>query len=403
EKNIYSGEALERLSQTPYDGRAFPRVRTLKFIIYPGGISDMSEDMEIDALVAEANIRAFVRRIREIAPALNEIHVGLENSADVPEFPSQYFGGLAPQLFGLANRIGYSDAAITPVLVPLQLNSICHLSSIKSDVEITSSQFIRLARQNAQTLQSLVLATDHGASISSLVQNDDGSYVTYPQLVALKLSWCQSRDGQQRPAFGSGVVPFPSLQRVELPSYYPFGDNTLFRGNATTLERLAMKLEAPTVAMLRRYNVFTPTSHPNLWYVRISYYDRLVPGAFATIDESVSFSLGIGPAASVRELSGAANIDKPATTLTQLSNHANIQILSLVRIQLDLWDVIALIKSLPLLTDLHSSHPHVGAIPAGITHDELPAYLHSNYSPVGERFRCWHFYNQMINYYAEIS
>ncbi|KAJ2461344.1 hypothetical protein GGF42_000241, partial [Coemansia sp. RSA 2424] len=167
----------------------------------------MSEDMEIDALVVEANIRAFVRRIREIAPALNEIHVGLENSADVPEFPSQHFGGLAPQLFRLANRIGYGDAAITPVLVPLQLNSICHLSSIKSDVEITSSQFIRLARQNAQTLQSLVLATDHGAPISSLIQNDDGSYVMYPQLVTLKLSWWPSPDYQRRPAFGSGVVP----------------------------------------------------------------------------------------------------------------------------------------------------------------------------------------------------
>ncbi|KAJ2741355.1 hypothetical protein GGI20_005250, partial [Coemansia sp. BCRC 34301] len=85
---------------------------------------------------------------------------------------------------------------------------------------------------------------------------------------------------------------------------YPFGDDVLFRGNAATLERLALILDAKAVTMLREHKVFTPTSHPRLGVVDISFDDNFAPDVFATAAECMQFVLDIGPTAPVRGLEG---------------------------------------------------------------------------------------------------
>ncbi|KAJ2461379.1 hypothetical protein GGF42_000228 [Coemansia sp. RSA 2424] len=387
ERSIYSGKALDTLSQTPYEGQSFPLVRVLSIVII---VDDTSEDIELDSSAVEANIGALVQRIKEMAPMLNKVCVEVDNNEDLLEITRRCFGSLVSQLFRLAAQIEYNDFGDIPVHVAWRLNDICYLSHIKSGYGSNVIQSSLLARQNAQTLQSLTLSFDHTACPSILIQNADGSHVTYPQLLTLKMPWYPERSDLQRPVFSSDAVPFPSFRSVNVPNFYPFGDDTLFRGNATTLERLTMRLDASTVAMLRRCNAFMAGSHPKLRHVNVSYDDGLIPGTFATAEESVLFALSIGPRASVRELSCAAPTEAPATALVHLGNYANIQILTLARIRLEVWDVIALIKSLPLLTDLHSSYPHLEALPTGVTQDELPAYVCSRYAPASKRLRCIH-------------
>ncbi|KAJ2012938.1 hypothetical protein GGI03_001070, partial [Coemansia sp. RSA 2337] len=56
-----------------------------------------------------------------------------------------------------------------------------------------------------------------------------------------------------------------------------------------------------------------------------------------------------------------------------------------------IWDAITLIKSLPLMSDLHSRMSVVTPPLADLSIHELLAYVPSEHGPImGQRFRCWH-------------
>ncbi|KAJ2859738.1 hypothetical protein GGH94_005940 [Coemansia aciculifera] len=131
-----------------------------------------------------------------------------------------------------------------------------------------------------------------------------------------------------------------------LRSHYPFGDDVVFRGNDATLEYLKVALYPELVTILERHNVFTRTSHPQL---------KALPPA-----------------------------------LLLLKDYVSIQVLALPRVRLSFWGAVYLIKSLPLLSDLHTRAPIRGEIPQGVADADLPEYVRSAYAPMGRRSRCWH-------------
>ncbi|KAJ2891945.1 hypothetical protein IWW38_003411 [Coemansia aciculifera] len=170
---------------------------------------------------------------------------------------------------------------------------------------------------------------------------------------------------------------------------YPFDDDTLFRGNEATLESLLIGLDLSTIDTLSRLRVFTSATYLKLCYVSVRYSLTLVPSVFATVAKPVQFILRIGPKAAAREIDGVFNYSDIQPALDSHGDHTNIRVLVLSYIGLDIWSVISLIKLLPLLSDLHTLSPSRGPLPDGIALAELPEYIRSNYSPTGERFRCW--------------
>ncbi|KAJ2061157.1 hypothetical protein GGI17_003267 [Coemansia sp. S146] len=387
EASIYSGQALEGLSQSPYCGQAFPLVRKVTFFVAMDDPGEIDEDIETNPLVVEANIGSFVLRVKEVAPLINEIRIELDKSTEQPETASLYFDRLVPRLIQLVDCFEYSVYGYTSVSAEFQLDNIRHLVQIKCHFEGDNNQFTLLARRNAQSLEHLSLGSNQGIDIPSLLQNSDGSCVVYSHLHTLNM--CYRYHPSPLPVFPA-AVPFPRLLRLSLPSLYPFGDDTLFRGNAAILEHLVLQLNHAVVTMLRRHRVFTPTSHPMLRFVKLPFYNGLVSGTFATADESMLFSLSIGPGAAVREIYGAACIDKPEIALASIGRYTSIQVLKLARVSLDLWDVITLTQSLLLLSDLHTPQPKPVSVPDDIVHDDLPDYVQRTYAPAGKRFRCWH-------------
>ncbi|KAJ1665386.1 hypothetical protein GGF38_002986, partial [Coemansia sp. RSA 25] len=149
-------------------------------------------------------------------------------------------------------------------------------------------QLIELMRQNASTLQSLVLDCDHESLFSSLILNSDGSAVTFPHLHTLKLMGRAYYAPWQLPVF-SGIAPFPRLWCLKLVGNYPFGDDTLFRGNAATLEYLDFVLDVQAISILCKHRVFTPVSHQNLQCVKAELAGMLIPGSFATAAKAMQF------------------------------------------------------------------------------------------------------------------
>ncbi|KAJ2840826.1 hypothetical protein FBU31_000084 [Coemansia sp. 'formosensis'] len=150
-----------------------------------------------------------------------------------------------------------------------------------------------------------------------------------------------------------------------------------------------MRLSNSIVVILRRHRVFTPESHPKLQYVRVWNASHHVPDIFATNAEALRFILSIGTTAPTRITDIHITGTELTGVTTSLTNLDYIQYLSLDQIDLDLWDTITLIKSLPLLSDLRTWPPIIGTLPDGIALGDLPAYVVSTLAPMGIQFRRW--------------
>ncbi|KAJ2886839.1 hypothetical protein H4R27_000371 [Coemansia aciculifera] len=192
----------------------------------------------------------------------------------------------------------------------------------------------------------------------------------------------------QRPEF-PGAVPFPSLWRLDIGYVYPFGDDMVFRGNAVTLESLILKPSPGTVRILKEYRVFTPVSHPRLQHVRVLLKPNSEPNIFASDVDYMRFVLSIGSSAPVRTMFDRLNNPGLQSILPVLGEHTCIQVLALGMLHLDLWEAIALVKALPLLSDLYTADPTI--VPWPVPMHKLPAHVIANYAPTGNRLRCWHF------------
>ncbi|KAJ2870256.1 hypothetical protein GGH93_005708 [Coemansia aciculifera] len=193
----------------------------------------------------------------------------------------------------------------------------------------------------------------------------------------------------KRPVF-PGATPFLRLQRLFVSIDYPFGDDTLFRGNAATLEHLDLEVHSATLDIIRKHAVFTSGSHPKLQLVNTVMICETRASHFTSAEEKMRFELGIGPHAPVRKINGLVT----KQVLPLLFDYTCIRVLSIPGASVDFWGVISLIKSLPLLMDLRTSPPSFGPKPAGIKLNRLPSYMIETYAPLSIRFGRWYFEGQ---------
>ncbi|KAJ2352992.1 hypothetical protein GGH92_000939 [Coemansia sp. RSA 2673] len=389
ERAIYSGRALEVLSCVPYDGCAFPLVRKFALTLVTEELDDVDKSADIDLPRAQANIKAFVERADQLVPIVREIRVQLEDFY-LTDSTDRLVGYLASLLFQLADRVNYDYEVGSATPVWQHLDTICNLTHITYTSLSSDESFLQSVRRNASTLQALDIdSEDEYVDIGGLIRNTDGSYVTYPCLLKLFLCWREDYDDDDR-VVSSDVVPFPILQRLMILTEYPFGDDVVFRGNASTLECLNLKLTNSVVSVLCGFNVFTPLSHPKLQYVNIEDCEGDIPDLFATPIDYTQFVLGIGSRAHMRRIDIASIGRSIIPALSLPGAHTCIQVLKLPSLKFNLWDVFTLVKSLPLLADLHTRAPAIDNFPNTISKDELLAHVISNYAPMGERLRFWY-------------
>ncbi|KAJ2833164.1 hypothetical protein GGI24_000949, partial [Coemansia furcata] len=235
--------------------------------------SEMARAMDRLAISAdtEANIRAFVQRLQQMLPLVDNVSIHLgHDPSNLCENADYHFSSLVTQLYQLANQFEF--AVFSPSL-PMELRTDDIHELVKftyhDNVNDTSrNAWVTLvARRSAATLQSLHLIVQRRISFLDVIQDSDRGYISYPCLTVLQLQ-LYSYEQDAPISVTPGVVLFPSLRHLLVASYYPFDDDSLFRGNAKTLEQLGLSTGPKLRDILLRYNVFTYTSHPNLRYFR---------------------------------------------------------------------------------------------------------------------------------------
>ncbi|KAJ2459562.1 hypothetical protein GGF42_001392 [Coemansia sp. RSA 2424] len=385
---IYSGKALELLSRVPYKDCIFPAVRTIRFT-FSINPDDTGNDM--DASVVQANITAFVQRLLQLAPRLRKCD--LSDYFDFKEFfkvDHGQFSSLVRQILANVDRLEY-NLGNEYARMDLDYTGMCNLVHIDYAFDSYWSCF-QLARQCAPMLQSLKLrpiscSMRLSSDPSMLIRDTNGSCVAYSCLQSLSVDISNYSDTpQQRPSFGS-FVAFPALRHVNIGYCYPFSDDTLFRGNSVTLESLRMPMDADTAMMLRERRVFTRASHPRLRSVAVDGADDYIPDVFATSANYMQFVLSIGPGAAVRVLPPMELEQDIPRMLQLLGEHTSIQVLSMEVAAFTVLDVVALIKSLPLLSDLRLDVPKLDPHLASIPKYRLFETLIESHAPMGKQLR----------------
>ncbi|KAJ2354334.1 hypothetical protein GGH92_000103, partial [Coemansia sp. RSA 2673] len=405
--SVYNGTALKELLSEPYSDFVFPMVHILKVTLTRTTKEQRLLARNLTKLDIGPNICAFVQRIRLMAPATRKVCITLRRCPDnKPQFVVKNFGSLIAQLGQLGNIIEHYYTCNLMRLEPPP-TGICSLV-YKECGEESVSLAMQLARHNAATLQTLTTVLGATYHITQLIQNVDGSYVQFPYLHEFKLeNW--SSDGQDQwapegfdqwsmeeilpqplPIF-PGAIPFPSLRNLSLSGSFSFGDDTPFRGNKDTLECLYLCISSGVLRVLKERQVFTHNSHPKLQCVRLGLSSfRPLDHIDSEISRMTSV-LSIGFNARVHELSHWSSSLPRQSIMPLLGEYTCIQVLLLQCTSIDLWDVIALVKALPLPTDLHTRFLEPEAWPSDISDQHLPAHIISKYAPVGERFHYWRF------------
>ncbi|KAJ2840186.1 hypothetical protein FBU31_000566, partial [Coemansia sp. 'formosensis'] len=244
--SIYSGTALQLLSCPPYDGCPFPQVHNLRLRL---SLNVKRRDRTTSSPEDKVNIGAFVERIKEMAPLVSSICLKPDRTYVFNESNNSNLNDLVSQLFRLATHIEYTRASDLDFPVKLQLQGIRDLVYIKYTITSNDDDVMHLVRQNAPTLQSLDMEYKLDTGLAGHFQNAEGDNVTYPYLHTLKLREIPSFHDSAL-SVSQGFVPFPSLRHIRIKGNYPFGDDTLFRGNAASLESVDMKLHGSQVDIL---------------------------------------------------------------------------------------------------------------------------------------------------------
>ncbi|KAJ2839349.1 hypothetical protein FBU31_000713, partial [Coemansia sp. 'formosensis'] len=274
--DIYEGKAFQLLTTEPYDYSAFRNARELTFDLVTKCSWD--EDSEYTFEGADANILAFVQRIKKMAPRVCTIRLSI---TDMDGYLISRSGArmrfLLSNLSKLTTTTLFANRGSQLMECP-DLALACKLTSIEVDIDKYASKILQLTRLTAETLLTIHIWSFYDVDVSGLIRDDhgDNNYVEYPCLRTLTMTFFhphtrrqESPDIWQKSTF-TGAVPFPSLRRLVLKAGYPFGDDVVFRGNGTTLEYLEVALYLEMVTVLKESGVFTHTSHPKLCSVNIS-------------------------------------------------------------------------------------------------------------------------------------
>ncbi|KAJ2777128.1 hypothetical protein GGI18_004248 [Coemansia linderi] len=373
----------------PLQDNMFPRVRLLDctlFLFTPHPV---------------ANICAFVEHIKRIAPMVSKVSVHSDENHEMRQCNNEaFFDGtdissedecfdvLASRLYQLANRISYtSEESFAPM--ELQLDLIHNLVSLDYVSEMDAfSNIVLVAQQSAQTLQKLTLVYLQQIDIADLVRSSFGGYVEYPCLKTLRLDLQRLRSSAPL-TVNNGAVLFPSLRSLTLSNDYPFEDDVLLRGNAAKLEYLYVMPGRDFCDIVRKYKVFTPTSHPKLLWVESLRHLDYKESEFGSTEAHMQFVLSIAPKAAVRVIQAIPAGEATFMALEILKDHSPIQVLHLTDTQLMLWEVIHIVKWLPGLSDLASKSTGLGTYSDDLSLEALPEYVRGIKVPSREQFRCW--------------
>ncbi|KAJ2255940.1 hypothetical protein GGI13_001369 [Coemansia sp. RSA 455] len=339
-------------------------VCTVSLILSSDEYGDSTED-NLSAI--DVNVSAFVVRLSAMVPMANEIRLeGGRTIRNLSLRDSEQMVRLASYLCQRYKRVTH-NVDYKGSFSGRRLDMIRDLVHFEYSAKDGYEKVLRVVRQNASTLKTLTIKFKHVINVSGLIRDEDGGFVNYPRLQRLELGqtralrqkykhgkilpWWTRRNRTQRPVFPD-VVPFPELQCLCIEMEYPFGDDTLFRGNAGTLAYLDIVLYYSLLEVIFRYDMFTPVSHPKLRCVKTHEVCNVSTWGYSIGAGVLQTVREIAPHALVRTIGGIKTSNFMAISYSTFKQHTSVRVLYLPDTQPEIRDVLDVFGQLPNLVEL---------------------------------------------------
>ncbi|KAJ1988532.1 hypothetical protein GGI25_004473 [Coemansia spiralis] len=390
--SIFNGTAVHAMLYNLNDSFSFPAAHTMYI-----NIEHCEEDFNVESYDYESQAHVLARHLRRIAPAVKNMFVKYCAYNNIKHLPTgDSFANLLSGLY--RNKVrSYLEIQRNDFYTPVNPYIAHSLTDIVCIWNISTCQHsLCLIQNSANTLRRLKLTCvgHYRGTIVQLFWNSHGQLVTYPKVEYLSFGATFECEYNSMRSNLPHHRPFPKLKCLYLESTYPFGDDILFRGNEGTLEYLCIRPDLETLEVLDSLGVFASGRYKSLRYIKVL-EQPMECGKSMQLDHmwAAMVSQFVHRASSALQTITIHNKqagEKLVCALVHSFHMTNLQILDLPCSLFSLADLIALVKAIPALTELHCMSAGVGNDYSGIPHSQLADYMRKNYYPLNRSFKRWH-------------
>ncbi|KAJ2071015.1 hypothetical protein GGH13_003635 [Coemansia sp. S155-1] len=393
-KNVCDETSREAIAWSQYSGAIFPSATNLvimlnKSIFDPSLMADhpVLPTPSPDTVGWCKGVVDFARALLRMTPAVTGVSV-VAFSADAVHKSNKGLCAILLSVLhhGGVTRLDFKCTTDSPT-GSLRPHMMTGLTSITHGINVPCSPIARLAYYNAPTLRELHIVPTGPNDWSSLITCGKLAPASYTSLVSLSMVIINTSLSGWTTA--KGAIPFPVLSRLVIGGAYPFADDTLFRGNRGTLQKLSISCHALTRNALGRSGLFEPGGLAQLNPI----HTILVTGEpyLTTSTGLISEQLHrVLESSTVLKLNCHAVSGNMFSSLCTAPSTAILRHLTLYNRPCTLNDVVSIVSALPSLVSLtcriKGSATRIGLIPE----NESPGILHGKHYPLSRNFRVLH-------------
>ncbi|KAJ2160250.1 hypothetical protein GGF46_002411 [Coemansia sp. RSA 552] len=403
--SIFNGKAVHAIYRLWNTRIVFPNVDEVQVCIRHN-----SNDRNLLMHDYDSHAHVFAKYIKQMVPKMTRVCVRYVSFTEVKDMVIGYsFDALITTLFHQAEysalHLSFND------FVHSYQPQITHaLSQIACCWNESYDQMVPLIHASSDTLLDLRI-TCYGLSrdkLHLLFVSPNNHYVIYHQLERLVFEKAACREDLYRPTLPQ-IKPLPKLQYLKLGILYPFGDDLLFRGNEDTLERLEVTPDLLMLQVLERHSVFQGNHH-NLKHISVDPYEY--PGDRDSAREGqmaaaiAQFVHRASPSPQTVEVQEYRAGQKLVCSIAHSMHMSTLQVLHIRHSPLTLTDIIALLQSLPLLSELSCICGGLGEEAIGVPLVRLAESMHQMHYPLSHTFTTWdvvHDYRMPLNHNKAVS
>ncbi|KAJ2112172.1 hypothetical protein IW146_004809 [Coemansia sp. RSA 922] len=260
-KNVCDETSREAIAWSQYSGAIFPSATNLvvmlnKSIFDPNLMADhpVLPTPSPDTVGRCKGVVDFARALLRMTPTVTGVSV-VAFSADAVHKSNKGLCAILLSVLhhGGVTRLDFKCTTGSPT-GSLRPHMMTGLTSITHGINVPCSPITRLAYHNAPTLRELHIVPTGLNDWSSLITCGKLAPASYTSLVSLSMviintslwGWTTVK----------GAIPFPVLSRLVIGGAYPFDDDTLFRGNRGTLQKLSIPFQASAKNAMGRSGLF---------------------------------------------------------------------------------------------------------------------------------------------------
>ncbi|KAJ2364119.1 hypothetical protein H4S01_003947 [Coemansia sp. RSA 2610] len=389
--SIATGAAL-RLLRSTYAHLRFPNVHVVDVELDLGAISNINDDMAL------CHTRRFLSYLCVALPNVSSTSATIVSTT----LDSHVIHGaaLSALILHFTRASHIVELKTHETSCPSIIDSclpVTNLTALRCRWDANHTTTARLIHASTQTLLHLSICLHTAAGLELLVFNSHRQEpVVFPYLTKLLLS--QRPDVSIKPLLPiDQVAPFPRLQRLQLSVKYPFSDDLPFRGNASTLEFLCMKLDPHTLHLLSTHGAFGPGCLPALQHLVIG--NSLQGGEHTeSMDaEYHKFFTWVLPTTSYVFVHSPDDARLLLHTLPLKAEHQNMQLLSLLHTHLSFSQVVCILASFSQLRILICKYSNMGDDFNTMSIQQAATVLRQTYSPLNTNLQSLHIYDFEAN------